>query len=109
MKADIKKIILNTIPVIIMIGLIPILINDYLLFLIYIAIIVVSLKIHYEKNEYRLLIAGIIFMFLVEFIFVSTGVETFTSQTLINMPIWLPVLWSYGFIIIRRISYELLK
>lgn len=109
MKADIKKIILNLISIIIMIGLIPILINDYLLLLVYIVIIIVSLKMHYEKNEYRLLIAGIIFMFLAELFFISTKVETFTSQTLINMPIWLPVLWGYGFIIIKRISHKLLK
>ena len=103
MKVDIKKIILNLIPIALMIVLIPILINDYTLLLTYIIIIIASLKMYYEKNEYRLLIAGIILMFLAEYFFIATGVEIFTSQTLINMPIWLPVLWGYGFIVIKRI------
>lgn len=109
MRTDIKKIILNTLPIIVMIGLIPFISNDYYLILMYTILIAISLKIHYENNEYKLLSAGIIFMFLAEYFFISTGVETFTSQTLINMPIWLPVLWGYGFIAIKRIANELLK
>ncbi len=109
MKPNTKKIALNIIPVFIMIGLVPLIKNDYYLFFTYIILIGVFLKIRYEKKEYKLLVAGIIFMFLIEFFFISTKVETFTSQTLVNMPIWLPVLWGYGFISIKRISCELLK
>lgn len=109
MKIDFKKIILEIIPIFLMIGLIPFIKNDYYLFASYIILIVIFLKIKYEKNEYRLLIAGILFMTFTEYIFISTGVETFTSQTLINMPIWLPLLWGYGFIVMKRVAYELLK
>ena len=109
MKSNIKKIALNVFSIILMIGLVPIIKNDYYLILTYIILISIFLKIYYEKKEYKLLIAGIIFIFLAEFFFILTRVETFTSQTLINMPIWLPVLWGYGFIVIKRISYELLK
>ena len=109
MKSNIKNIVLNTTSIIIMMGLISIIKNDYYLLLVYILVIGISLKIYYEKKEYKLLIAGIIFMFIAEFFFISTKVEVFTSQTLVNMPIWLPVLWGYGFIVIKRISYELLK
>ncbi len=109
MKCDIKKIIQGVIPIFLMIWLIQLITNDYLILLAYIIIILIALKIHYEKNEYRLLLAGIIFMFIMEYLFVSTGIEIFTSQTLINMPIWLPVLWGYSFIAIKRIAYELLK
>ena len=109
MKTDIKKIMLNIIPIIIMIGLIPLIKNDYYILLAYLIIIGICLKIHYEKKEYKLLITGLIFMFLAEFFFISTKVEIFTSQTLINMPIWLPILWGYGFIVIKRISYELIR
>ncbi|MBI2106119.1 hypothetical protein HYT56_04760 [Candidatus Woesearchaeota archaeon] len=109
MKKDVKKIILNIIPIFLMIFLIKVIKNDYYLLLAYAITILASLKVHYEKNEYKLLIGGIIFMFLAEYIFISTGIETFTSQTLINMPIWLPLLLGYGFIVISRISKELLK
>jgi len=109
MKTDIKKIILNIIPILVMILLIKLIKNDYYLLLSYIIIILLLFKVNYEKNEYKLLISGVVFMFIIEYIFISTGVETFTSQTLINMPIWLPVLWGYGFIVINRVSRELLK
>ena len=109
MKTNIKKIILNIIPILVMILLVKVIKNDYYLLIVYALLILTMLKINYEKNEYKLLISGIIFMFVTEYIFISTGIETFTSQTLINMPIWLPLLWGYGFIVINRVSKELLK
>src|SRR3989344_9576519 len=109
MKTDIKKIILNIIPILVMILLIKVIKNDYYLLLSYVILILILFKINYEKNEYKVLISGIILMFVIEYIFISTSVETFTSQTLINMTIWLPVLWGYGFIVINRVSKELLK
>ena len=109
MKSNIKEIILNVIPILVMILLVRVIKNDYYLLIIYALLILTLLKINYEKNEYKLLISGIIFMFVMEYIFILTGIETFTSQTLINMPIWLPLLWGYGFIVINRVSKELLK
>ena len=109
MKTNIKKIILNVIQILVMILLVKVIKNDYYLIIVYALLILTMLKINYEKNEYKLLISGIIFMFVTEYIFISTGIETFTSQTLINMPIWLPLLWGYGFIVINRVSKELLK
>lgn len=42
-------------------------------------------------------------MIISEFFFVSTGVETFVRNTLFGiMPIWLPFLWGYGFVDIKR-------
>ncbi len=38
-----------------------------------------------------------------EYFFISTGVETFIRNSLFGvMPLWLPILWGYGFIAIRR-------
>ncbi len=38
-----------------------------------------------------------------EYVFCSTGVETFVRNSLFGlMPIWLPFLWGYGFIAIKR-------
>ncbi len=106
----IKNIFFETIPVLIMIGLIPVVKNDYLLSLLYVVIILISFKIKYIKNEHKVFIGGFIFMVLSEFIFVSTGVETFVRNTLFNlMPLWLPFLWGYGFVVIRRVSEYLIK
>jgi hypothetical protein len=99
----IYKIFIETIPVLIMIGLIPLIKNDYSLTLAYIVIIAVSLLVKYEKKEYILFIFGFIIMIVFESIFISTGVEVFERNSLFGlMPLWLPFLWAYGFIAIKR-------
>lgn len=86
-----------------MIGLIPVVGNDYWLALIYCLIIAVSFWIKHEKNEHIILIFGFFAMIVSEYIFVSTGVETFKRNTLFGlMPIWLPFLWGYAFVAIKR-------
>ena len=48
-------------------------------------------------------------MAIFEVIFISTGAETFNRVSLFGlMPIWLPFLWGYGFIVIKR-SIEVLE
>jgi hypothetical protein len=100
----ITKILLNAIPIILMIALIPLVKNDYLLTAIYAAIIVLSLIIHYEKKDYIFLIIGFVIMLISEFFFIKTGVETFNRNSLFGiMPLWLPFLWAYSFVAIKRV------
>ncbi len=92
-----------------MIGLIPLIINDYLLTLVYIAIITVSLIIKNTKNDLRVFVFGFFIMIASEYLFVSTDVETFQRNSLFGlMPLWLPFLWGYGFVAIKR-SIEILN
>jgi hypothetical protein len=99
----IKKILINALPVLLMIGLIPIIVNDYWLTLIYICIILVSLIVTKEKNDLIIFIFGFFIMIISEYLFISTGVETFQRNSLLGlMPLWLPFLWGYGFIVIKR-------
>lgn len=91
-----------------MIGLIPLVANDYLLAFLFLVVIVISLTIKRTPLDLTALIAGAILMTLAEYLFVSTGVETFTRNSLFGiMPIWLPILWAYGFVAIKRIVYIL--
>ena len=86
-----------------MIGLIVLIKDDYLLTLIYAGIIVISLFIKCEKNDMLVLLFGIFGMFLSECVFISTGVEVFVRNTLFGlMPLWLPFLWGYGFLVMKR-------
>lgn len=103
------KIFLNSIPILIMIGLIPMIQNDYVLTIYYVVIIVVSLRIiKHRKNDNIVLLFGFVIMIVSEYFFVSTGVETFVRHSLFGvMPLWLPFLWSYGFVAIKR-SVEIL-
>ncbi|HRZ95458.1 MAG TPA: DUF2878 family protein [Candidatus Moranbacteria bacterium] len=103
MKNNIFKIFLNSIPILIMIGLIPVVGNDYWLALIYCLIITISFWIKYEKREYIIILFGLFIMIICEAIFLSTGVEVFNRNTLFGiMPIWLPLLWGYAFVAIKR-------
>ncbi|MDO8669687.1 MAG: hypothetical protein Q7K65_05350 [Candidatus Buchananbacteria bacterium] len=103
-----SAVILNIIPILLMIGLIPLVADDYALTLIYIAIITISLTIKRTPNDFVMLILGFFTMLIAEYLFVSTGVEIFLRNTLLGlMPLWLPFLWAYGFIAIKR-SIEIL-
>jgi|SRR3989344_3417706 len=103
MVNKIIKILIQAMPILLMIILIPFIKNDYLLSIAFIVIISVSLLIKYEKRDYLFLIFGLIVMTITESIFIKTGVETFNRNTLFGiMPIWLPILWAYAFIAIKR-------
>ena len=96
-------ILLNALPVIVMIVLIPVFANDYLLTLIYLIIIVISLTTKCDHRDITVLVFGFLIMVVSEFFFINTGVERFNRQTLFGvMPIWLPFLWAYGFVAIKR-------
>jgi hypothetical protein len=103
MMKKVWLIFLNALPILLMIGLIPLVQNDYVLAFIDLIIVGVSLLIHHEHREVLIFIFGFIIMIICEYFFVSTGVETFNRQSLLGlMPLWLPVLWGYGFIGIKR-------
>ena len=103
MTSKTLKIIIEAIPILIMIVLIPLVKNDYLLTLAYLLIIAISLYIKYEKNDFLFLIFGFIIMLIFDLIFFMTGVETFARNSLFGlMPLWLPFLWAYAFVTIKR-------
>ena len=94
---------LNFVPIVVMIALIPIIKNDHLLAVVYLIIVAVSLFIKRDEKDFLVFFLGLVMLTISETIFVSTGVETFVRRSLFNlMPIWLPILWGYGFIAIKR-------
>lgn len=102
MKA-VRTIFINSVPVALMVGLIPVIQNDVTLSLVYVAIIAVSLFIRRERLDFALFAFGFVALLISEYFFISTGVETFTRRSLFGvMPLWLPILWGYAFIAIRR-------
>jgi len=99
----VKDLFLISIPALAMIGLIPFIENDYLLTFLYLLIIVVTLLIKHDSKDFLALFFGFFVIIFFEYLFVTTGVETFNRHTLFGiMPLWLPVLWGYGFIAIKR-------
>lgn len=99
----VSHIFINALPVLTMIGLIPCVKNDYKLTLLYIIIIASAFIIKKEKNDIIIFTFGFFMMIISEYLFISTGVETFIRNSLFGiMPLWLPFLWGYGFIAISR-------
>lgn len=102
------RIFLNAIPVAVMIGLIPLVPDDYTLTLLYVLIAAVSLLIKREKHDLLAYVFGLVVITVSEYFFIQTGVETFTRNSLFGvMPFWLPFLWAYAFVAIKR-SFSLL-
>lgn len=97
------QVLLNTIPILLMIGCIPLFENDYVLTIVYIMIICISFFIKKEKKEIKLFFLGFMIMIFSEFVFTSTKVEVFERNTLFGlMPLWLPFLWGYCFVVMKR-------
>jgi hypothetical protein len=97
------SILYNAIPIAVMMALIPLVKNDWVLAVVYILIIAVALKVRYEKNDNLVLLFGFLVMIASELFFISTGVETFSRRTLFGkMPLWLPFLWAYAFVAMKR-------
>lgn len=87
-----------------MIALIPAVKNDYLLTAVYVCVIGFALAIQRERKDFFFFGFGFIVMIISEAFFVSTGVEVFLRNSLFGlMPLWLPFLWGYVFIAIRRV------
>lgn len=103
MKEKTIKIFFNLIPILAMIFLIPFVQNDYVLTLLYIIISAVALIVKYEKREYVFYLFGFFAMIASEYLFIKTGVEVFERNSLFGlMPLWLPFLWGYGFVAMKR-------
>ena len=106
--SKVYQILLNAIPVLVMIGLIPFVSNDYILTLLYIIVIIVAFVLKRAQSDFLIFVFGFVVMIVSEYLFIGTGVETFNRNTLFGlMPLWLPFLWGYGFVAIKR-SVEIL-
>jgi hypothetical protein len=98
----------NVAPILLMIALIPLVSDDYALTALYGVIIIAAFIIKRKRRDLAAFGFGLIGMFFSEWLFIATGVETFTRNSLFGlMPLWLPFLWAYGFVVIKR-SLEIL-
>lgn len=98
------EILYNALPILTMIGFVPLVLNDYLLAIICVAIIIASFLIKISRHDFLMFAVGFFAMILVEWLFIHTGVETFNRNSLFGiMPVWLPIIWGYGFVSIKRL------
>ena len=98
-----RLILANALPIALMVAFIPLVSNDYQLAGIYALIIAGSFLVHRERREFVIFLFGFCVMTICEYFFISTGVETFSRVSFLGvMPLWLPILWAYAFVAIKR-------
>ncbi len=103
MESKTRSIVFYCIPIALMIGSIPWVVDDYMLTVVYAACIAGLLSVKSEDHDVLALVFGFAAITVSESFFVSTGVETFTRNSLFGiMPLWLPFLWAYAFLTIKR-------
>ncbi len=104
------QIIFYAAVVVIMLALVPTIKNDYALTGIYIVFILSAVVFKKERSDFMFLTIGLFGLMLGEYFFVSTGVETFNRNSLFGiMPLWLPFLWAFIFLSMKRVFWLLVK
>lgn len=93
-----------------MILFIPFIRNDYILTVIYVVFIAAAFIDRRDKADYILITIGFWGLMLGEYLFIHMGVETFNRTTLFGvMPFWLPFLWTFIFLSMKRIFWLIIK
>jgi hypothetical protein len=91
-----------------MVLLIPLIADEYVLLGGFLAILSVGLSLRRERHDGLAFFIGLVLMTAGEILFVQTGIETFSQQSFFGiMPLWLPFLWGYGFVAIKRVLASL--
>lgn len=73
-------------------------------------IIIIMFSIKYEKNEIYLYFLGVLIGAIVELWGqLIVHFQNFTQGLLLGMPLWLPLVWGYAFIAMRRIGNLIVK
>src|SRR3989344_7599232 len=110
MIKNLPQILCYLAAIVIMTGL-PIFIkNDYILTVIYLSVIIASVTIKKERFDVLVLAVGFLGTSIGEYLFISTGIETFNRTSFLGiMPLWLPFLWGYIFLAIKRVFWMSVK
>ncbi|HIJ99711.1 TPA: hypothetical protein H1011_02715 [archaeon] len=82
---------------------------ELLILLTIVVLLLANFAVRYERNEWKVFVLGTIVGFTMEWAGDAlyhqfTWKQTFVDQTLFGMPLWLPALWGYGFVMMRRIG-----
>ena len=74
------------------------------------AMILGSFSIRYYAGEWKVLILGMLLGFTFEILGdLIYKAQYWENASLLGIPLWLPLMWGYGFIFIRRIGNMLVK
>lgn len=84
--------------------------NELLIFLVLLLFLVVSLFLHYERNEWLLIVLGLALGSLMELGGDSVyKLQYWVEGSFFGIPVWLPLMWGYLFLLIRRLGNLVVK
>lgn len=82
--------------------------NNVLLFILYIVLTAMLIYIHKDKSEFIIFAYGVVIGAIVEIIGTRvSGYQSFANPDFGVIPMWLPIVWGYGFIAMKRIGMVL--
>ncbi len=105
-----SEIFLDIIFLFLMVFSIAIIKNEFFITLSTLILILIFFKIKYYDNELRLLIIGVFVGVVLELggdlIY---KLQYWNNASFFGIPVWLPIIWGFGFVIIRRIGNFIVK
>lgn len=104
-----KEIIIELIPILIVLLLLCLFRNEIAITILTLLAIIFTFTIKYQKNEAYIFLFGLIIGIILELIGNFLLGQSWPDASFFSIPIWLPLTWGYGFIIIRRIGDIIIK
>ncbi|MEK6841956.1 MAG: hypothetical protein AABX91_02275 [Nanoarchaeota archaeon] len=108
---NIKAILIQVVSLLLAFIVMTLVKGDELIFTVTIlAILLINFKIKYYKNEWALFFVGLVLGFFIEVVLgLVYRMQYWENPTLLGVPIWLPIVWGYAFVFIRRIGNAIIE
>ena len=104
-----KEIILLLIPIIVVLIILIFWQSEIILTILVILALIATFKIKYYKKEWQLFLVGCIIGLIFELVGNFVLGQSWPEASFFTIPIWLPLGWGYGFILMRRIGNIIVK
>ena len=107
LMSKLTKVFIETLPILFGILLSYLFWKDnVLLFIIYLVLTLGLIYFHKDKTEFVIFAYGILIGVIVEVIGTQiSGYQSFTKPNFGGIPMWLPIVWGYGFVAMKRIGF----
>ena len=99
-----KKIIRELIPVLVMVVLLVFFRSEVAITIFAVIIIAITFRMKHEKRELTLFLFGCVMGIIFELTGNYLLNQKWGEASFFTIPVWLPLTWGYGFVIIRRIG-----
>lgn len=84
--------------------------NEMIFTLTIILILLINFKIKYNKGEWTLFFIGLLLGFFIEVILgLVYRMQYWENSILLGVPLWLPIVWGYAFVFMRRIGNTIVR